>query len=295
VTVAACALAIATGSGARPAANAAVGLMRLTVFDVGQGDSTLLQLPDRSSILVDAGGTVFGGGFDIGARVLAPAMWFRGVRSLDSLLLTHGDPDHIGGARAAIEDFQPRQIWEGVPVPRHAAMQELLAFALTQGTDVQQRRSGESLSLGDVRIRVLHPSAPDWERQRVRNDDSVVLEILYGDVAILLPGDIGASVERTLVPHLTPSRIRILKAAHHGSRTSSSRELLEAWRPQIALVSAGRGNTFGHPAPEVLDRLESIGATILRTDLHGQITIETNGKGVRVKTFVATEGTEFSH
>ena len=85
---------------------------------------------------------------------------------------------------------------------------------------------------------------------------------------------------------LTPARIRILKVAHHGSRTSTSRELLEYWRPQVAIISAGRGNTFGHPAPEVIERLEAIGSAIYRTDLHGQITVETDGQSVRVKTYV---------
>jgi competence protein ComEC len=293
-TLAVCAMAIATGSAARPSTAAAAGMLRLTVFDVGQGDAALLQLPDRSSLLVDTGGSPFGGGFDIGARVLVPAMWSRGVRSLDRLLLTHGDPDHVGGAAAAIEDFRPRQVWEGIPVPRHVGLRELLVRARQLGADVQQRRSGEAWSSGAARLRVLHPPPPEWERQRVRNDDSVVLEVRYGDVAILLPGDVGAAVERTLIPHLRPARIRILKVAHHGSRTSSSLELLQAWRPHLAVVSAGRGNTFGHPAPEVIERLESVGATILRTDLHGQITIETNGREVAVRTFVATEISELS-
>jgi competence protein ComEC len=84
--------------------------------------------------------------------------------------------------------------------------------------------------------------------------------------------------------------VRVLKVAHHGSRTSSSRELLDRWRPQIAIISAGRGNTFGHPAPEVLQRLEAIGAAIYRTDLHGQITLEIDGEQVLVRTFVG-EGT----
>ena len=141
--------------------------------------------------------------------------------------------------------------------------------------------------MGGARIRVLHPPPEDWERQRVRNDDSVVVEVLYGDVAVLLPGDVGAGIERSILSRLTAARHRILKVAHHGSRTSTSRELLEHWRPQIAIVSSGRGNTFGHPAPEVLERLESAGATIYRTDLDGQVTIDTDGHHVRVQTHLS--------
>ena len=148
------------------------------------------------------------------------------------------------------------------------------------------RRSGETVAAeGDLRIRVLHPPLPDWERRRVRNDDSVVLEIVYRDVAVLLTGDISAEVERAILPTLTRSSTRVLKVAHHGSRTSSSLELLSEWRPQYALISAGRGNTFGHPTPEVLSRLDAIGATVLRTDLHGQITLMTDGEGVELRTF----------
>jgi len=141
-----------------------------------------------------------------------------------------------------------------------------------------------------VRWRVLHPPEPDWERRRIRNDDSVVLEVVLGDVAMLFTGDVGAAVERAIVPRLTAAPIRVLKVAHHGSRTSTSRELLEAWRPQLALISAGRGNTFGHPAPDVVQRLEAIGARVLRTDRDGQVTVTTDGRRLWWRTFVGGEG-----
>ena len=105
------------------------------------------------------------------------------------------------------------------------------------------------------------------------------------NLAILLTGDISAEIERAVVPLLTPARIRVLKVAHHGSRTSSSSALLESWRPQFAVISCGRGNRFGHPTLEVLQRLEAIGATILRTDLEGQIELETDGRLVIQRTF----------
>ena len=261
--------------------------LRLTAFDVGQGDSTLLEFRNRSTLLVDAGGVPFGGtAFDVGSRVLSPALWARGLRRLDTLLLTHGDPDHIGGAPAIMDDFAPSEVWEGIPVPHHRGLQALVAQAHEANARVKGKFSGDELTIGRARIRVLHPAPADWERQRVRNDDSVVLEVRYGDVAIVLLGDVGAATERAILPQLTPARRRILKVAHHGSRTSTSQELLDAWRPQIAVISCGRGNTFGHPAPEVLRRLESIGAAVYRTDLDGQITIDTDGRNVRVRTYV---------
>jgi competence protein ComEC len=261
------------------------GRLRLTMFDVGQGEAVLLQMPDGDRMLVDAGGTPFGGAFDIGARVLAPALWARGVRSLDTLLITHGDPDHLGGALDVLGDFAPRRLSMGVVVEGHRPTGDVLDAARRSHVPIDLRRAGQATSSGEVHVRVLHPPEPDWERRNVRNDDSIVLELHYGDVAILLTGDISAEVERALLPRLTSARTRVLKVAHHGSRTSTSRELLESWRPQIAIVSAGRGNTFGHPAAEVLQRLEAVGATVLRTDRHGQITLETDGEEVRWRVF----------
>jgi competence protein ComEC len=261
--------------------------LRMTVFDVGQGEAILLRWSATESMIVDSGGTPFGsGGLNIGSRVLAPALWAQGVRMLQTMLVTHGDPDHLGGARAVMADFAPSQAWEGIPVPEHGALQEWIADATRRGIPVRQRLAGDRLPFGNARLRVLHPQPADWERQRVRNDDSVVIEVVFGEVAILLTGDIGAEIERKIVPQLTPTRIRVLKVAHHGSRTSSSRDLLEAWRPQIAVISCGRGNSFGHPAPEVLRRLDAVGATVFRTDRDGQITLETNGHQLSVRTYV---------
>jgi competence protein ComEC len=280
VALVVCGLVIITGSPARQDIRG----LRLTMFDVGQGDALMVQAGERT-MMVDTGGSPFGGSFDIGLRVLEPALWARGVSAIDTLLLTHGDPDHIGGALALIDDFDPRYLWQGIPVPRANSLRAVLERAAASGAVLEQRRDGEEFRLGDARLLVLHPAPPDWERQRVRNDDSVVIEVVYRDVALLLTGDIGADVERAIVPRLAPATVRILKVAHHGSRTSTSRELLEAWRPQIALISCGRGNPFGHPAPDVVARLEAIGARIYRTDLDGEVTVDTDGHQVSVTTF----------
>jgi competence protein ComEC len=237
-------------------------------------------------MLIDAGGRPFGGGIDIGQRVLAPALWAQGVRALHTFAVTHGDPDHIGGALAVLDDFLPARLVEGIQVPTHAPSFAVVERAARHGIVSTALRGGQEFRLGEVRVRVLNPPEPDWERRRVRNDDSIVLEVVYRDVALLLTGDIGADVERALVPGLIHAPIRVLKVGHHGSRTSTSTELLEAWRPSLALISCGRGNRFGHPATEVLERLNAIGATVLRTDLHGAVTVETDGRAMAVRTYV---------
>jgi len=266
---------------------APVDQLRLTVLDVGQGESLLLEVPQAPPLLVDAGGAPFGAsGDEIGTRVVAPALWARGVRALGALLITHGDPDHIGGAASVVRDFAPPRLWLGVPMPAHVPTRDLIRRARDRHAATATLYSGRELSWGEARTRVLNPPVPDWERPRVRNDDSVVLDVRFGDVSLLLTGDIGADVERTLLPQLPPARIRILKVAHHGSRTSSSTALLDAWRPQIAIISCGRGNRFGHPTTEVLARLTDVGARIYRTDLDGEVTVETDGRGVKVRTWM---------
>jgi competence protein ComEC len=259
------------------------GRLRVTFIDVGQGDAAFVRLPRGATLLVDAGGLAFGSSFDIGDRVVAPVLREAGVRRLDVVALTHGDPDHIGGAAAILREFRPREVWEGIPVPRSEPLSALKAIARDLGVAWRNVHASERQTLEGVEIVVRHPPPADWERQRVRNDDSIVLELRWREVSVLLTGDIGRSVERSLA--LTPlPRLRIVKVAHHGSLTSSAAEFVDALAPQIAVVSAGRANHFGHPAPEVLQRYRDAGAEIFRTDRDGAVTVETDGSSVSVRT-----------
>jgi competence protein ComEC len=223
--------------------------------------------------------------FDTGARVVTPALWALGVRRLTWLAFTHADQDHIGGAAAVAGVFHPREIWEGIPVRRDPRRAALEAEARRLGSAWREVRRGERLVVGGVQVDVLNPPVPDWERQRVRNDDSIVLRVRYGDAEMLLTGDIGRDTERDLPPEPgDPSRVRILKVAHHGSRTSSSASWLATYPPFAALVSVGRQNPFGHPAPDVVRRLEAAGARVFRTDRDGAIIVETDGHDVHLRT-----------
>ena len=262
-------------------AAAPAGWTRVVVLDVGQGDATLLIAPDTSALLVDAGG-VPGSSFDLGRRVTLPAVWAFGVRGLSVLVLTHGDPDHIGGAAALLRALKPRQIWEGVPVPRHEPLQRLRALAARARIPWMQRHAGDSVALAGVTIRVLNPPVPDWERQRVRNDDSIVLEARVGDVAIVLPGDITEATESSLLAHAEAAPLTIVKAPHHGSAGSSSPRFVAALHPAVVVFSAGRRNPFGHPAPLVIDRYRDAGARIFSTAEDGAVVVDTDGEHVIV-------------
>ena len=258
------------------------GALRVAVLDVGHADAVLVQLPDRRNLLVDAGGSLTGSSFDIGGRIVAPALWALRVRRLDVLVLSHGDPDHIGGAASIIRDFRPREVWEGVPVPPSERLQALRRDAEAAGARWRTCLAGEHGTFGAVRWHVWHPPPPDWERQRVRNDDSVVLELRYGDVSILLPGDIGRPVEQGLLQVIPPAPLRVLKVPHHGSVSSSTDEFVTALRPRVAVLSAG---AITKVSDVVLARYREVGATLFRTDQDGATIVTTDGRTLTVRTF----------
>jgi competence protein ComEC len=258
------------------------GRLRLVVLDVGHGDSVLVQLPDRRTVLVDTGGSLGGSSFDIGGRVVAPALWALGTRRIDLLVLTHGDPDHIGGGISVVRDFRPREVWVGVPVPRLEALGALRQQALDAGASWRTAWSGTEAVFGAVSLHVRHPPPPDWERQRVRNDDSMVVEIRYGSVSVVLAGDIGREVEPEVGAAIPPARLRILKVPHHGSATSSTAAFLQALRPALAILSAGATTKV---SDEVLARCRDAGAVLVRTDAEGAVIVETDGTVAAVTTF----------
>jgi competence protein ComEC len=267
--------------------------LRIVALDVGQGDATVITVGRDHALLVDAGGVAAyaapgedaGSSFDVGERVVVPALRAMGVSSLDALIVTHGDPDHILGAPPVIRAMKVGSIWEGVPVPPHQGLRALSHLARETGTSWRTVQAGDRERFGGVEIRVWHPSPPEWERQRIRNDDSIVLEVRLGRVSIVLAGDIGREGERAILSRIEPGRLTVLKAGHHGSATSSTPELLAALAPAAVIFSAGRDNRFGHPHPDVVRRYESIGSAIFRTDRDGAVFLETDGTTVLMRAY----------
>jgi competence protein ComEC len=273
----------------RDAVAAAPVPLRIVMLDVGQGDATLIHLPGNRTLLVDAGGLLSfsssdshesPSSFDIGERVVAPALRALGVARLDGLVITHGDPDHSQGASGVLRNVPGASVWEGVPVPPHAGLHALASDARARSMTWRTVQAGDAERFGE--IRVLHPPPPEWERQRVRNDDSIVLEVRLGGVSVILPGDIGREGERAIIPRLDKGRLVVLKAPHHGSATSSTKQLLDAVRPAAVVFSCGRDNRFGHPHPAVVERYREIGAEIFSTAADGAVFVETDGTRIDV-------------
>lgn len=265
------------------------GVLRVVFLDVGQGDATLVTLPDGRALLVDAGGMP-GSSFDIGSRVVVPSLRALGVRRIEELVITHGDPDHLGGAESVVRRFLPRVIREGAPVPPHPGLRALAAQADASGAVWRTVQAGDVDRISGVEIRVLHPPLPDWERQRVRNDDSIVLEVRLGSVSIVLPGDIGAVPEIQLIRQLSLAPLVVLKAPHHGSATSSTQLFIDAVQPSAVIFSAARRSRFGHPAPAVVARYAAAGVARFGTAEDGAVILETDGRDVEIKTMSGRVG-----
>jgi competence protein ComEC len=277
----ACHLALVAGRLSRPAD----GRLHLAVIDVGQGDSLLLRSPSGRSLLVDAGGSR-DPRFDPGETRVAPELWRRGVHRLDALVVTHAHPDHVGGAPFLLRAFRVAQLWEGPAPLSDPAWRRVDAGLYGGGSARMTVAEGMGLDWDGIRISVLGPQRPQRPPLRVRNEDSVVLDVAFGEVHVLLTGDVAGEAEGSLrVPHSF-----VLKVPHHGSRSSSGSSLVASAGARLAIVSAGAHNPFGHPHPEVIERYRRAGALVLRTDRDGTVSVATDGQRVWVRT--AGEGEE---
>ena len=242
------------------------GELRVHFIDVGQGDSILLQYPDGSADLVDGGGFWNPEALDVGTSVLFPYLSHLGVARLNRVFLTHAHADHMEGLITLLKYVPANEFYVSRKPLADAAFQRLVrtlplpARSICKGWEFQQ---------GDVRISVLAPSDAH-NSLHVQNDDSLVLLVSFGGKRILLPGDAEKTTEDALVT-IPGLRADFLKAAHHGSKTSSSEQLLRHIRPNVVFVSVGKGNWFGHPNPDVLLRYRHHHAIVYRTDRDGTI------------------------
>ena len=262
------------------------GVLEVTAIDVGQGDSLLVVSPEGRTMLVDAGGPVGSvkeaaevqSGFDVGEEVVSPYLWWRGLRRLDVMVLSHAHSDHMGGMAAVMRSFRPRELWVGTD-PDSEAYRALVVEAAELGVVVKHYRAEDAVRWGGVDVKVLSPGVEYASGFEPRNDDSLVLRLEYGKASVLLEGDAEAKSEQAMVAAGQMRPVTLLKVGHHGSKTSTTEAFLAAAAPKDAVVSVGRGNTFGHPRGEVIARIAASGTKLYRTDEFGVTTFLLDREG----------------
>lgn len=268
------------------------GTLEMVVLDVGQGDALVIRSPLGRWILVDAGPRTES--FDAGARTVLPYLRRRGVQDLALMVLTHPDMDHVGGSGAILREFPVGAVLDPGRAVGSQVFLDALQGARLGGVPWRVVQAGDSVNLDGVALRVLWPPGQEGDRRkgavsfspearalaaRGSNEASVVLEIRFGAFSALLTGDASTEVEEAILPLLLSHRIQLLKVGHHGSVTSTSSELLERGGPDVAVISVGRRNRYGHPHPGVLRKIMDAGAEIYRTDRDGPLVIRARRDG----------------
>ena len=252
------------------------GQLDITMLDVGQGDGIYIRGPKGVTYFIDGGSSDESG---LGKYCIEPFLESQGSGVLDYVFITHGDSDHYSG----IEEMLGRQdvgiaIRNLVLPSLYKQNQDLLALARTaqvSGVNVLVINEGESLQEGAFSITCLQPASN--EKELSGNAGSMVLELQYGEFSMLCTGDVEGEGEEVLLKKLKGMDYDVLKVAHHGSKYSTSEKFLKSCRPDIALISAGKDNQYGHPHEELLERLEHAGCKIYNTQENGAIMLETDG------------------
>lgn len=245
----------------------------MAILDVGQGLAVAVLDDAGHSLLYDAGNSR-----DDAERVVVPFLRSQGVERLTYLVLSHPDQDHIGGIPAVLETMPVDTFVDPVIPSTNRTYAETLRLVLERGIRPLRAERGLVLDFGpSTRIDVLWPARPllrDESGDVLDNDNCLVLLIEHGGIRLLLPGDLETRGETELVAREGPRlQSALLVVGHHGSRTSSSEPFLTTVRPEVAIISVGAGNRYGHPHRETLQRLRAVGARIYRTDLDGTVVV----------------------
>jgi len=269
------------------------GRLNVDFIDVGQGDSAFVTFPDATTMLIDSGGRVnYRGERDageapfepdvqgIGELVVSQVLWAKGYSHVDYLVATHADADHIQGFTDVAANFSIG--W--MLIERSASQSEDFAsvdeVVRSRAIPVRFLSAGDAINIGGALVEVLSPG-PEDPSLVSENDRSLVIKITYGERSFLFTGDI----ERTAESRLAMADVDVVKVAHHGSRTSSTPQFIDAARPEFAIISVGRRSRFGHPHSEVVERWSNAGVALLQTGTSGMITVTTDGNDLSVSSF----------
>ena len=260
---------------------------------MGQGTASLLEIPNGFNILIDGGGFSDNSSFDVGARIIAPFLWQKKIKTVDTLILSHPNSDHLNGLLYIAKHFNVKQVWTNSQGSKTESYKNFKAIVEQLKIPSPKFRDLPRLhKINGVGLKVLYPPVDFLEKRkqekwRNTNNNSLVIQIEMGKITFLFPGDIRTRAEKELVQLNGPTlKSTVLFAPHHGSRNSSSDLFLKSVDPEIVIISAGWKNRFKFPHPLILNQYRQRGFRIYRTDLNGAITLTTDGNDIVSRLFV---------
>ncbi|MDP2861237.1 MAG: DNA internalization-related competence protein ComEC/Rec2 [Desulfobacterales bacterium] len=268
--------------------------LRVTVIDVGQGTSALLELPGGYNVLVDGGGFSDNSIFDVGERITAPFLWRNKIKSVDTLVLSHPNSDHLNGLLYIAENFNVKEFWSNGEAVDTLGYKRLIEIIKEKNIKMEDfRKIGRNRVINGTEFKILYPE-PGFkdkkEKWRKGDNSSLVLKAVFGSKSFLFTGDIKAKGESDIVK-MSGNRLKstVLVVPHHGSKSSSTDIFIDKIDPEIAVIPVGWKNRYKFPAPEVLERYKARRCRILRTDENGAVMMSTDGKSLIVITAVGKE------
>jgi competence protein ComEC len=258
----------------------------VTFVDMGQGEAIIVRSPSGRALLID-GGSTDTDGERVARRVLLPSLFAAGVRQLDAILITHPHEDHMNAVPAVLREVPTKLVLTGGQESTDAAMEAIASLCRAKEIPLQSLSRRAALDLGEgVKAYVLFPVQPFIRgTDSDLNNNSVVLKLCYGEISLLLVGDLEIEGEHRLLQRGDDLRSTLLKVGHQGAANACSREFLQAVQPKVAVISVGAMNPFGHPHEQTIHRLKEVGAHIYRTDVHGTITLRTDGTSYTIEPF----------
>lgn len=251
--------------------------IKVHFIDIGQGDAILIQENEEHNVLIDGGNR-----WNSVEEKMINYLEKNNVEKIDALISTHAHADHIGSLEAVINNFEVEQVYDPGKIHTSKTFENYLIAIDKNNIAFDTPRRNEEIIIGNLNFKVLHPVG-NVERYSL-NNSSIVLKLNYKNISFLFTGDIEKEVERDILEDNLPLNATILKVAHHGSSTSSSKDFIEEVSPETAVIQVGRDNKFGHPDQSTIKHFKEENIKILRNDLNGDIVISSNGNSYDIKT-----------